>query len=468
MSDFEKKLAKDLSQGKEYRESYAEAFSNEYLATQIQVLRKERGLTQAQLGERIGSNQGRVSVYEDEEYGRWSLDTVRRIASEFGLWAKLSFESYATLIHEATHFHPHNLLRPGFEDDRDVRRWLQEEEPGDWQGKTRQVVARWRNSGCSRASLAGWMQGFGLPGFNVRESTPVQHLLGAIPRGDKETWDAIAEALSGALTAEESEIDPLLRNPEVYRENLFGLAKSLGPRAGIQKALDAVYQAAGERFDREGNTGLGYEGETGLVGAMIYNQLDDRVNDRWKPIWYDYLTGGDNAADFSAAGHPFLPGKAAMGMRGLLGRPAGEDYWREVAQGIRDLERRFLRYGKANVDSAPNVLDELVKAVAVVFDWWGEPSAAQNLMRGSLELAWTGSWFMHASAAGAYGIEQRGWTVAVWTADEVEHKMFADTIASGLAWYGDWQSARSVPVATLRNIGASSRKASEEVMRVAA
>src|SRR5437764_14175420 len=117
MSDFEVKLAKDLSQEKEYREAYAEAFGNEYLATQIQMLRKQHAWTQAQLGERIGSNQGRVSVYEDEDYGKWSLDTLRKIASVFGVWVKISFESYGTLIREATHFEPRQLLLPEFEND---------------------------------------------------------------------------------------------------------------------------------------------------------------------------------------------------------------------------------------------------------------------------------------------------------------------------------------------------------------
>ena len=126
MSDFETRLAADLSQGREYREAYSEAFGNEYLATQIQMLRKQHGWTQAELGQRIGSNQGRISVYEDEEYGKWSLDTLRKIASVFGVWVKVSFESYGSLVHEAAHFQPQQLPRAGFENDPDVRRWLEQ------------------------------------------------------------------------------------------------------------------------------------------------------------------------------------------------------------------------------------------------------------------------------------------------------------------------------------------------------
>src|SRR4051794_18531207 len=116
MSDFEPRLAADLDQGQEYREAYAEAFSNEYVATQIQVLRKQHGWTQAELGQKIGSNQGRVSVYEAEDYGKWSLDTLRKMASVFGVWLKVSFETYGTLIHDATHFQPQLLMRKAYDD----------------------------------------------------------------------------------------------------------------------------------------------------------------------------------------------------------------------------------------------------------------------------------------------------------------------------------------------------------------
>src|ERR1035441_6742874 len=125
---FETRLAADLSQGHEYRDAYSEAFSNEYLATQIQILRKQHGWTQAELGQKIGSNQGRISVYEDEDYGKWSLETLRKIASVFGVWVKVSFESYGSLIQEAAHFQPQQLLRSGFENDADVRRWLERKE----------------------------------------------------------------------------------------------------------------------------------------------------------------------------------------------------------------------------------------------------------------------------------------------------------------------------------------------------
>jgi transcriptional regulator with XRE-family HTH domain len=443
MSDFEKKLANDLRQSKEYREFYAEAFSNETLATQIQVLRKQRGLTQTELGERIGSNQGRISLYEDEDYGKWSLDTLRRLAHEFDLWVTVGFESYGNLVREVTHFQPENLQRPAFEDDHDLWRWIDELDPAGNPART--VIRRWSAARQpDRAVLAGWLQGLGLPDFDARQTTVVRYLLDHIPPGDEHIWMALAQQGAELIIASEDQIEPLLRSAPVYKENLFGLAAAIGRmneslRTILQPALDRGYQTALRKYEQEGRTGLGYEGETGLVEAMIQNQADSR----WKPIWLDYLTGGRYPSDFSAPGHPFLPGRSPMGIRGLLGLPAGPDYWRELASGVRDLELRFLLHGKAKVKDTPNVLDELVDAIAVIFDWWGEPSAAQELLRGSWDLIGSGSWSDHPSAAWAYGVHTRRWALAVQTGNDIEKRTFADTIASGLMWYLDWQLART-------------------------
>jgi transcriptional regulator with XRE-family HTH domain len=434
MSDFEKKLAQDFQRGREYREAYAEAFANEYLATQIQVLRKQRGLTQAQLGERIGSNQGRISVYEDEEYGRWSLDTLRKIAHELGLWVKVSFESYSTLAAEAAQFDAHNLTRSGFEEDAEVQRWLEQDEPVSWQERTRRMAAKWAAAPLPNLStLADWLQGSRLPGFEVNQTTPVQHLRAAIPPSEKDLWNAIAAGVARLLAAEEAGIElPPPPNPAIYQENLFGLAEALGPRKEIQDALDKAYTWAEKTFEQEGQTGLGPAGESALVRAMIHNQTDEH----WREsVWNTYLEHGR---------HPFLPGGTMMWIRGLLGLPQDEDYWRNLARGVRDLERRLMLEGNARVGSSINVIDELEHAIAVIFDRWDSPEAAQNLMRGSLDLmASEGRWIMHASAAWAHAVDRRGWSSAVWSVESnFERTTLANMLVDGLQWYRDWQKAR--------------------------
>jgi transcriptional regulator with XRE-family HTH domain len=464
MSDFEKKLAKDLARGKEYREAYAEAFANEYLATQIQIIRKKNGLTQAQLGERIGSNQGRISVYEDEEYGKWSLETLRKIASEFGLWPKISFESYSTLVHEVTHFRPESLLRSPFEEDGEMRRWIEEDGSAEGFALAQRQVGAWASQQGDRSELIAWLQGFKLPGFNVRETTPAQYLLQLIPERNNSTWNHVVQQVASLIGIDFAEVQPLVRNLPVYLDNLFGLAASIGPRASLQEALQSAYEHALLRYEKEGHTGLGYDGESGLVGAMIRNQVDER----WKQLWFSFLTGGNQASDLTTRAHPFLPGTEETGVRGLLALPLSASYWRTIAEGVRDLERRFTLHGRAGVEDTPNVMDALETAVAVIFDSWADPRAAQDLMRGSLALMATGSWFMFASAAWAYGIHRRGWNEAVWSSSDLEHREFADTLASGLQWYKDWQLARQMRGSGLRDIQSESDSASWEVIREAA
>jgi transcriptional regulator with XRE-family HTH domain len=440
MSDFETRLAADLSQGQEYRDAYSEAFSNEHLATQIQMLRKQRGWTQAELGQKIGSNQGRVSVYEDEDYGKWSLETLRKMASVFGLWVKVSFESYGSLIQEAAHFQPQQLLRSDFENDAEVRRWLPKQEASGGEYGTLSVVRRWAEAERpDRGQLVGWLQGFALPEFSNRESTPAQQILESVPEGEERVWNVLARELADLMSADESESAPLVRNRATYRENLFSLAKAIGPRRDLQDGLDHEYQRAWQRFEHEGQSGLGYEGETWLLEAMIRNQVDGR----WKEIWDRYLSGGGHPEDFKQPAHPFLPGRAMTGIRGLLGMPQSAEYWKGIAAGVRDLERRLLSNGYGTLDSSPNVMDELAKAVGVIFDWWPDPRAAQALLQASIDLMSSGTWSMYAQAAWAYGACRKGWSNAVRTGrNDVERKTRADVLASGLKLYTDWQLAR--------------------------
>ncbi|TAK21301.1 MAG: XRE family transcriptional regulator [Chloroflexota bacterium] len=51
------------------------------LAAQLAALRAERGLTQAQLAEKIGTRQQAISRLENPVHGRQSLTTLRQVAS---------------------------------------------------------------------------------------------------------------------------------------------------------------------------------------------------------------------------------------------------------------------------------------------------------------------------------------------------------------------------------------------------
>src|ERR1039457_6140470 len=228
------------------------------------------------------------------------------MASVFGVWVKVSFESYGSLIHETVHFQPQQLLRSDFENDAEVRRWLEGQEASSGEEKTLRSILRWATAERpDRAQLIGWLQGFGLPEFNNRESTPVQQVLESVPEGEERVWSVLARELADLMSADESEAAALVRNAATYRENLFSMAKAIGPRRELQEGLDRAYQRAWQGFEREGQSGLGNEGATWLLEAMIRNQVDAR----WEDIWNRYLSGGEHPEDFGRPGHPFLPGR---------------------------------------------------------------------------------------------------------------------------------------------------------------
>lgn len=85
---------------REYAEEYAQSFLNTFVATQIKVVREQRGMTQATLGNRIGTTQAGVSRYEDVNYSSWSLRTLMKIARAFDVRLRVSFEPYGTLPDE--------------------------------------------------------------------------------------------------------------------------------------------------------------------------------------------------------------------------------------------------------------------------------------------------------------------------------------------------------------------------------
>jgi transcriptional regulator with XRE-family HTH domain len=101
----------------EYRQAYADDYLNTYVATQIQVLREQRGLTQEELAELIGTKQPGVSRLENVNYYAWKTETLRKVAHALGVRLKISFETYGDLLMECSAFGRRALQRPKFEQD---------------------------------------------------------------------------------------------------------------------------------------------------------------------------------------------------------------------------------------------------------------------------------------------------------------------------------------------------------------
>lgn len=116
MSEYQDTLREELRDA-QYRYAYSEDFLNTFIATQIRVLREQRGMTQEQLGLEIGTQQTGVSRYENVNYSAWRTETLRKIARALGVRLRISFEPFGTLLDDAAVFSQESLKRPKFEDD---------------------------------------------------------------------------------------------------------------------------------------------------------------------------------------------------------------------------------------------------------------------------------------------------------------------------------------------------------------
>lgn len=102
---------------REYRASYAESFLDTFIATQIRVLREQRGWTQGELAEAAGMKQSRICALEDANYSRWSTTTLKRLARAFDVPLRISFGTFGEFLRETTNFNRASLERAEFDAD---------------------------------------------------------------------------------------------------------------------------------------------------------------------------------------------------------------------------------------------------------------------------------------------------------------------------------------------------------------
>lgn len=111
-------VASPLTRNKEqfenhtYRHAYAEGLLFSVLATQLRVLREERGWTQGELAARIGSSQSQISAHEDINYPRWTLRFLLKLANAFDVYLRVRFEAFETLFEDRRRMDRASLQRP--------------------------------------------------------------------------------------------------------------------------------------------------------------------------------------------------------------------------------------------------------------------------------------------------------------------------------------------------------------------
>jgi transcriptional regulator with XRE-family HTH domain len=120
MNEYQATLKREMLD-EEYRYAYAEDFLNTFIATQIRVLREQRGLTQHELGNSIGTTQEGISRLENVNYSAWKTETLRKLARGLKVRLKVTFEDFTTLVKDANQFSKDNLKRVSFDEDKNFQ-----------------------------------------------------------------------------------------------------------------------------------------------------------------------------------------------------------------------------------------------------------------------------------------------------------------------------------------------------------
>jgi len=106
---------------KGYRDAYVDQHIKRGLAVQIRAMRDARKWTQAELAGRLGKSQPNVARLEDEDYGRYSLQTLQRVAAAFDVALVVRFVPFSQLVDYTVRISPTDIAPPSYVDDLELR-----------------------------------------------------------------------------------------------------------------------------------------------------------------------------------------------------------------------------------------------------------------------------------------------------------------------------------------------------------
>ncbi len=117
MLDRQREMFKSL-ENPEYRREFVSEHINVGLAFQIRQMRESRKWTQEELAQRTGKVQETISAWENPDYGRYSLSTLKTLATAFDVALLVKFVSFSELVNWSVGLTRERLAPPSYEDER--------------------------------------------------------------------------------------------------------------------------------------------------------------------------------------------------------------------------------------------------------------------------------------------------------------------------------------------------------------
>lgn len=116
MNKRKEKLLEELK-SKEYRDAFVSELIDTGIPFQIRELRKQRNWTQKDLSEKSGMAQERISVLEDPNYAKLTLNTLKRLASAFDIGILVRFVPISDLVKWELSLSPDSLKALSYNED---------------------------------------------------------------------------------------------------------------------------------------------------------------------------------------------------------------------------------------------------------------------------------------------------------------------------------------------------------------
>ncbi len=117
-----KQIAGNLK-NKEYRDNFVSSHIGVGLSFQIRGMRHQREWTQKNLADRADTKQEAICRLENPDYGRFTLETLRRLASAFDVALIVKFAPFSELLNKTTSFTPSDVEIDPYDKDDGLKDW---------------------------------------------------------------------------------------------------------------------------------------------------------------------------------------------------------------------------------------------------------------------------------------------------------------------------------------------------------
>ncbi|MFC1845792.1 helix-turn-helix transcriptional regulator [Chloroflexota bacterium] len=102
---------------REYRHQYVEEEINVGIAFQIRSIRNRKNLTQSDLANLLDIRQPLVSSWEDPNYGKYTLKTLKELAKAFDVGLLVKFVPFSSIVDWTADLKPENIAPSSFEEE---------------------------------------------------------------------------------------------------------------------------------------------------------------------------------------------------------------------------------------------------------------------------------------------------------------------------------------------------------------